>query len=46
MQLTTRAVLLLLLITPLLMATAGRPWLQWLTPAYAGLALGLLLADW
>ena len=46
MQLTTRAVLLLLLITPLLMATAGRSWLQWLTPAYAGLALGLLLADW
>lgn len=46
MQLTVRAVLLLLLIAPILMVSAWQPWLRWAALGYAGMVLGLLTADW
>lgn len=46
MHLTTRAVLLLLITTPMLIATSWLPWLGWVAGAYLLLVLGLLAGDW
>lgn len=46
MHITLRAVLLLLVATPLLMATTWLPLLFWVACAWLLLVVGLLLADW